>query len=55
MHLGGNSPLGHRTRSTQEPELVVHRRVKWFEVGGQGRRKRARCKEGEREEEGRRR
>jgi len=27
-HLGGDSPLGHRARSTQEPELVVHPRVK---------------------------
>ena len=31
-----SSTLGHRTRSAQVPKLVVHPRVKWFEVGGQG-------------------
>ena len=54
-HLGSDNTLEHRTGSTQVPELVVHPRVKWLEVGGQGRRKRAGCKEGKREEEGGRR
>ena len=43
-HLGGDSTLWHRTGSAQVSELVVHPRVEWFEVGGQGCRERAGCK-----------
>ena len=42
-HLGGDSTLRHSARSTKEPELGMHPRVKWFEVGGQGRGERAGC------------
>ena len=51
-HLGGDSTLWHRTGTAQVTELVVHHRVECFEVGGQGCRERAGCKEGERKEEG---
>jgi hypothetical protein len=45
-HMGGDSTLWHRTGSAQVTELVVHPSVEWFEVGGQGYRERAGCKEG---------
>jgi hypothetical protein len=50
-HLGGDITLWQRTGSAQVTELVVHHRIEWFEVGGQGCRERVGCKEGEQKEE----